>query len=1849
MAELDNPVGSIIDNLFSTKRSSSTDYILKLSEFREASGMTPMERMSFLVKHTDPFGILRRGTEFKRTKATSSALSGGGSSVDKLKSFDAFTDTAARIGSFLSGGRFDVAPGGISTQPKTDLQKRLHAAFGRLSQVEGLELVEKGKEIYIGSAQLGFVPLPVQGPKGSLEESIVQIGSKRRGAYQAMLLGTAVSEKSYGEIYYNKFLQTVEGLKSKKKVTDISNLKSPLVVFDIETTGTKIKEAGNKFGKLSTGADQEIIQFAAVRYEGGKAKRLNVFINPEGKIEYTGHGLTKKELKKKGARALGDVAGEIDEFLKGATLAGHNIKNFDIPVLQANLAKAGINVDLTGRGIVDTLEIEKALSPGQSAKLGEVFARVAGRPLKNAHNAAVDVAATAHILRKQLATLGSNFDKNLASLGEEGLSKGINTLLNTLGPRMEAQSVIESLKRLGNMVIGYGATGKKVRLDQLLSTPEKIRGMSDTALSAMYKGQQAVVMEDVAGRKIKEGQEFVSDILQKRKRFTDAKRVISQITKSRGVSIPEGIPFLRKGMTASQALQAAYNIVDKYTARDLPAMYTKLGIMGLAPLAKADFLVEAQKQLVVPASSARELFGVMHDARAQSKGLHQYYRSSGVSKLQADRLVALGERPVPYFATQQELAKTPKKLVATRQTFRAIVVDFNSEIAAQLLTQDSGAILTEKGLAKTARRQHLSQVKYKGAGRDLLYSLEVLTGKSALDGELADLFVSKAEFSSATNFSIKSKHLTARERAVRNLIYASNKKKGRVERQGFGIFKQIASGELPGMTGGLLVAPKYEQGVLTLNILSKEAMAAGSVGLVMGGVRETGVAVRTDHVLSRDLEMLGSLDKSISQTFGVDILKARGDFQKMATIDVFLENFHAILQRNGLDAQFSKILGPGVQKFINTSTGFTIATAASKGEAAKRAMRVIKELRKMGVNDPKYKEIADQMLRKSTFGSIPIAGKPRQRGPINLNRIGAAVSLATLPGLEKIATGATIVEIPGFIRSDQRLDTNTANRAKITLGKYKTLAFGAPLLGYKNPMEDPLVRDLTFNFKMFGWDPKKNDFVLGNDHPIKRFLKALTEPDALKLKESEIITIKKGELYLGDRKLKALPDIAQFKDARGGVSRDALKGTILDPDIGDFFYLDTGKKQKLNLLGQDVKGKDILGGAEHRYIPIPKQLLRIEKAVDGRIVLGKTHPAYPVLKLLSAIEGGAKLSSLRGDITDAMKSIFENLGGKEGYLSKMHTIHLPAGYSARLVPQQATVLTAADFADPMKMFEAAVSRKQIISALEARRGSMEKSLFDKLYKSAKEDQFMYSMLMADPTQRPGHMSAFKIQLLDTPLAAEAAGRVHIAELGIDMQMHPLAYGLFERDTDNDKMVMNLLANEPSEIEERIARQAKAMAPTLGFFEEQFSKAPGMASSVGRVGKETVKEMFSAFIGQKAFASLGYSQVRPTAERLLPTLLAEGEKGLREAGVRIGGGAKAISVSEINEIRTMYMGKLTAPDALEIGQRRLAGSLALGQYLFQSGVKKGSTKLAQRELNLALINIADTAKQSYNLEDILTKSYKAFERFVESSDKLRIFEAGQVLMETSTPKVLEGLIEGAAKGSKEYIQKKAAALMAMSVGLGYGLSSKVSSIGTVAGFAEDNNIFQEVKQLYKRIFKPLAGVSEKSSGLSPEIEEIISGGKPKVTRAEVPPPKSFGERLSKIKSGLLDDLTKMAKSKYFKPVAVGVAALSGIGLINRATAPDTLSSPLPPPTDTTQPMDMGPTLPDLKPPPRLNTSSFTPSAGRYRHNQKFGPINSNLFGNRVDNRVIVNDNTSSRQNSWLLRRQMDKESESDFAY
>lgn len=1864
-AKGDNPTQAILDDLFINKGSSAKQslkgsfpaksYLDKLTRLREQLGLTPIDRPSHLIRETDPFQIFRRYNQFE-------VISSGSKE---------FLDLGKHLGKEAAS----------TLQVLSSQIPELHI-LRKVDRITGAGQKIYGSELYIGNAGLGYTPLPVQLGKSGVASGLIQYGRSKIGAYKAGFIknNTTIIEETFSDLFYRHAREKVLASSAGHLGHGI-NPKAPIVIFDLETSGAKV---GNR---LSIGADQEILQLFAKRIEGNVERTINMFFTPQGEIYASDiHGLTKEVLATKGAVPFAAKAKEIKQFFEGATLAGFNVAGFDIPVLQANLAKAGVQLDLGTQVVADVRDLHKAVSPKVAGSLSAAYEHHVGKPIVDAHDAAVDVAATEDVLRKILGKLGTNYEKSLASLGSEGVSQGIETLAKTLSGTSRAEATFASLKRLKNIKIGIGSKGKSVSIRELLATPAYVRGMSDTALTAMYKGNQVLALEDFLGRTGEEGEKLVSELFLRKQRFVDAKRVISQVMKSRGLSVPENIEFLSQSrlgalgqnIKASVAVREAYKVIREYN-EFLPKALEAFGLGGMHPLIKPDGLIEKEKNIILPSKQSADIFGREFSDRFQKKGLHQVYKGSPITRSMARKMQNAGVRPVPYFATHSELMEgvpafesTGTKIIGTRKPFQALVIKLKGSHGYETVFGDSGMYSTEAGLSASARRQFLGEIKIKGPTGEVLKAYETLTGRSALDteGKLGRLEISTQEFERITkSMSLSSKErakfLTKREKALAKLMYAPTRDlaTGKIvmaPRQDFGVFRMLAERTLPGAalfnaqgraatreaasSGAVLVSPHYSSsGVLSLRLQSIDQLAAGTTGDVLGGVRLTSAAVREGHVLGGLIHQLdnsrvkGAVGTKEARAYKVERIIGAEDVAKMSKTDVFLENFHATMQRYGLFDEFSHLLDTTGDRIKTTVSGVkyltgSVATPADKKSALQAAGKVLKELRRRGAT----------LHRGVSFANIAVEASKGMDVTKSVSQILGGTYLK-----DQILE-ARVVTIPGIAgRSDQKLDTNLRNRVKISLGKFKTMALGSGLLGYESPMHDPLIRDLGFQTSMFGWDHSTKDFVLHETNPIRKFLTGIAAPSSVKPEASQIVTIgQNGELLLGGKALKKLPGIEQFKTSAGGVDPRALKGTILDPELGDFFYLDLGEKRKLGLLGQGKDGKSILGEIEHRYIPIPRALLRAERGTDGRIILGKDHPAYNLIKMLTTLKAGAPAKIVNKATRAAVQSIYKKLGSKKGLLSKMQTVHLDSGFRARLAPQQFGLHDLASFGSSKKLFQGAVSREQLITAIQLREGhylgagatDASRAEYQRLLQQARTEKSIFTMFMADPTQRPEHMSLFELHITDKPLASST--RIKIAEMGLDIQMSPLAYKMFERDLDNDAISIMLLSGANKEYRDRIARQMRAIKPALKFFKDAAYKVKTAAEA------STLGEIFAAFTGQKTFASLGYSTARPTVERLIPALFGkEGIAGLEKRGIKV-----KLTSTEVAE-----MGSFLGAGTKEF-EKAYSGSVALAQYLYQSGVGKATQKGSQEALNIGLLELGeDVAARGLNVVESAKKSADLFYNFLKEQGKQRVFGAARHLEESSTPKVLEGLLQGAQKGTEEYLLRKASILMASTIGLGYATASKLGNVSGVAAFAEDENVFYSQSSMFKKIFGPLAGIFrpevEPSSGMAGGATPGGTGqGPSKVVKAVVPEASTFAERMSSLKSEMLSGLKALTESKFFAPALIGTAALAGIGLINRATAPDlSTTASLPPPSDTSMPTDRGPALPNMKAPPRINSSNFTPSASRYRHNQQFGSVNSNFFQNRVNNHVTIDNRTSSRSNSWLIRRQMDMESESDFAY
>ncbi len=185
-------------------------------------------------------------------------------------------------------------------------------------------------------------------------------------------------------------------------------LSRPVAFIDLETTG------------LSLSTDR-IVEIAIVKVmpDGEKISKRKL-LNPEMVIPQANsdiHGITNEMVKD--APTFKQAANEIKQFLENCDLGGYNSNRFDIPILMEEFLRAGMDIDLCDRKMVDVQHIFYTMEPRTLSAAYKYFCQ---KELLNAHSAIADVEATIEVLMAQIQrydTLGNSIESILSTIGEE--------------------------------------------------------------------------------------------------------------------------------------------------------------------------------------------------------------------------------------------------------------------------------------------------------------------------------------------------------------------------------------------------------------------------------------------------------------------------------------------------------------------------------------------------------------------------------------------------------------------------------------------------------------------------------------------------------------------------------------------------------------------------------------------------------------------------------------------------------------------------------------------------------------------------------------------------------------------------------------------------------------------------------------------------------------------------------------------------------------------------------------------------------------------------------------------------------------------------------------------------------------------------------------------------------------------------------------------------------------------------------------------------------------------------------------------------------------------------------------
>ena len=169
------------------------------------------------------------------------------------------------------------------------------------------------------------------------------------------------------------------------------NLKKPLVIFDLETTGLDLVK-------------DRIIQISYIKVNpNGEEERGNELVNPEKPIDpmiTQLTGISNEDVKDK--PTFKQLAQTLADKFTGCDFAGFNSNNFDIPLLAEEFLRAGVDFDFSKCHLIDACAIFRKM---ERRNLAAAYKFYCGRKMEEdfeAHRADQDTEATYRVLMGQL-------------------------------------------------------------------------------------------------------------------------------------------------------------------------------------------------------------------------------------------------------------------------------------------------------------------------------------------------------------------------------------------------------------------------------------------------------------------------------------------------------------------------------------------------------------------------------------------------------------------------------------------------------------------------------------------------------------------------------------------------------------------------------------------------------------------------------------------------------------------------------------------------------------------------------------------------------------------------------------------------------------------------------------------------------------------------------------------------------------------------------------------------------------------------------------------------------------------------------------------------------------------------------------------------------------------------------------------------------------------------------------------------------------------------------------------------------------------------------------------------------
>ena len=165
-------------------------------------------------------------------------------------------------------------------------------------------------------------------------------------------------------------------------------IERPIAFIDIETTGLSV--SSDRIVELS------VLKVQPDGTEEQKTKRFNPQIPISAEANEV-HGITDEDVAnepvfRQFARGLG-------QYLDGCDIAGFGVQRLDLPMLEAEFKRAGVEFSRRGRRVLDAMVIYHELDPRD---LAAAYSRYCGKVMERPHSAADDARVAAEVLDAQI-------------------------------------------------------------------------------------------------------------------------------------------------------------------------------------------------------------------------------------------------------------------------------------------------------------------------------------------------------------------------------------------------------------------------------------------------------------------------------------------------------------------------------------------------------------------------------------------------------------------------------------------------------------------------------------------------------------------------------------------------------------------------------------------------------------------------------------------------------------------------------------------------------------------------------------------------------------------------------------------------------------------------------------------------------------------------------------------------------------------------------------------------------------------------------------------------------------------------------------------------------------------------------------------------------------------------------------------------------------------------------------------------------------------------------------------------------------------------------------------------------